>query len=244
MPIKTRSELQAGAVDHGYEIAEDEIISASYVTAKYLHDIKFDKKVYIIGARGISQELDQFGIRHIDSDNYDKINPFEVVANGIELDNEVGAVIVNFDPNFSYSKMLMAANYIKNPECLFIGTHSDEVYPTNNGTIVPVTGSIINAIEGVSGRKATVIGKPNPNMCKSLLADGKLISERTLMIGDSAKYDILFGFNCGFQTLMVGSGMNNLNDIQKWQNSNASDDKKLIPDTYLPKLGDLLEFLE
>lgn len=244
MPVKTRSELQEAAIDHGYEISKDEILSVSYVTAKYLHDIKFDKKVYLIGSLGISQEFDQFGIRYIDSDNCKKVNAVNVIANGIELDDEIGAVVVSFDHNFNYSKILMAANYIKNPNCLFIGTNFDEAYPTNNGAIVPATGPNISAIEVASGRKATIIGKPNPNMCKSLITDGKLVPNRTLMIGDTAKYDILFGFYCGFQTLMVGSGVNNLDDIRKWQNSNETDDKKLIPDTYLPKLGDLLEFLE
>lgn len=243
-PVKIRSELRAAAVDHGYQIAEDKILSASYVTAKYLHDKKFNKKVYLIGSRGMSQELDQFRIRYIDSDNCKKINPLEVISNGIELDDDVEAVIVSFDQNFNYSKMLMACNYIKNPDCLFIGTNYDEAYPTSNGAVVPTTGAMISAIEVASGRKATIMGKPNPNMCKSLFNDGKLVSNRTVMIGDSGNYDIRFGFNCGFQTLMVGSGINNLDDIQKWKMSNAEDDKKKIPDTYLPKLGDLLEFLE
>lgn len=244
MPLKTRTELQSVAVDHGYEIAQDEILSASYVTAKYLHDLKFDKKVYLIGSRGISKEFDHFGIRYLDSDCCGKVDIVDVVSNGIELDSDVGAVVVSFDQNFNYSKILVAANYIKDPECLFIGTNFDEAYPTNNGAIVAGTGPLISAVEVASGRQATIIGKPNPNMCKSLLTEGEIVPERTLMIGDSGKYDILFGFNCGFQTLLVGTGINHLDDVGKWKKSNIQDDKKLIPDTYLPKLGDLLPLLE
>ncbi|XP_055316603.1 glycerol-3-phosphate phosphatase-like [Sitodiplosis mosellana] len=244
MPVKTRAELQAAGVDRGYEVEQEEILSASYVTAKYLHDLKFDKKVYLIGSRGISQEFDHFGISWIDSDCSEKVDVLDAVSNGIKLDSEVGAVVVSFDTNINYSKILLAANYIKDPECLFIGTSFDEAYPTNNGAIVPGTGPNISAIEVASGRKATIIGKPNPNMCKSLLAGGKINPERTLMIGDSVKYDILFGFNCGFQTLLVGTGVNKLEEVRKWQKSNIEDDKKLIPDTYLPALGDLLPFLQ
>lgn len=140
MPVKTRAELHDAAINRGYDISIDEILSASYATAKYLHDINFSKKVYLIGSHGISEELQNFGIRFIDSDNCGKVNAVDVVSSGIELDEEVGAVIVSFDHNFSYSKILEASNYLKNPECLFLATNFDEVYPTNNGTIVPATG--------------------------------------------------------------------------------------------------------
>lgn len=244
MPIKTRAELHATAVDRGYEIEQDAILSSAYVTAKYLHDLKFNRKVHLIGSRGVAQEFDHFGINYIDSDCCDELNAADVVTNGIALDSEVGAVVVSFDHHFNYSKILLAANYLKDPECLFIGTSFDESYPTNNGTVVPATGPIISAIEVATGRKATIIGKPNPNMCKSLLDQGKIVPERTLIIGDSAKYDILFGFNCGFQTLLVGSGVNSIDNVREWQKSNIQDDKQLIPDTYLPKLGDLLPLLQ
>lgn len=247
LPVKTRVEVHESAVNRGYELKLNEIIAVSHMTAKYLHDLKFDKKVYLIGAHGLSSELDNFGIRYIDSDvegfGSKQINPFDVISNGIELDEEVGAVLIGFDWNFNYSKMLEASSYLKDPKCLFIATSFDEVYPTKNNAIVPAIGPVIRAIEVASGREATLIGKPNVNICKTFIENGTIKPERTLIIGDSAKYDILLGYNCGFQTLLVGSGINNYEEIQAWQNCNLPDQKKLIPDLYLPKLGDLLPYL-
>lgn len=247
MPVKTRSEIHESAVNHGYELTVDEVISVTTETAKYLHHLKFDKKVYVVGARGISSELDRFGIRYINSDNEGigskAVNPFDIISNGIELDEEVGAVLVGFDHNFSYAKMVEASSYLKNPKCLFIATSFDEMYPTRNNAIVPAVGPVVRAIEVASKREPTFIGKPNPNICKSFIDDGTIDPERTLIIGDSVKYDILLGYNCGFKTLLVGSGINNLDEVRSWQKSNLQHHQKLIPDFYLPKLGDLLPFI-
>lgn len=245
MAAKSRSQIHQDAKHHGYTITEDKILSASYAVAKYLFDRKFSKKVYLIGQSGTAMELKNLGIDYIDSNS--NVNAYtnisEIVSNGIELDQEVGAVIVCFDDKFNYVKLLYACNYLKNPECLFIGSSLDDVYPTNNDTVIPATAPIIRAIECGCKRQATIVGKPFRSICESLIDQGHLIPARTLVIGDSAKFDILFGTNCGFQTMLVGTGVNSMGDVRKWQQSDNFEDKKLIPDVYLPKLGDLLTFL-
>lgn len=245
-PIKTRTELQQDATKRGFNITENQILSASYATAKYLRDLNFNKKVYLLGHSAILKELHLFGIKCIKSDEGTvERNLYDMILNGVKLNDDVGAVVVSFDAKFTYNKLFEASNYVKKPECLFLATSFDEVYPTKDGGVIPLIGPIVSAIETASGRSPTIVGKPSSIMYQTLLqSDANIVPERTLMVGDSVKYDILFGYNCGMQTLLVGSGLNSIDEVGVWQRSNVLDDKKLVPDVYLPGLSNFLTLLK
>lgn len=120
----------------------------------------------------------------------------------------------------------------------------DDRIPSGSEMIIPGISPVARAIEACSYRKVLNLGKPNPEMCRALLNDGITRPERTLMIGDNARTDILLGKTCGFRTLLVGSGCHGLHDIHKWQKSQDANDKQLIPDAYIDEIGDLMKFLK
>ena len=59
----------------------------------------------------------------------------------------------------------------------------------------------------------------------------------------SCNTDILLGYNCGFQTMLVGTGIHKLSDVEGFKKSCCVEEKLLITDVFLPKLGDILGFL-
>jgi 4-nitrophenyl phosphatase len=51
---------------HGIKVEKSEVYTSAFATAYYLkHIVKFNKKVYMIGGKGLSEELNEVGIPNI-----------------------------------------------------------------------------------------------------------------------------------------------------------------------------------
>ena len=46
-------------------VFQEDVFNPSYLAALYLKNLDFQKKVYVLGTKGITQELDDVGIRHL-----------------------------------------------------------------------------------------------------------------------------------------------------------------------------------
>ena len=61
-----------------------------------------------------------------------------------ECDPDVKAVLVGFDPHFSYMKMMKAASYIMKRDCVFIGTNWDALLPMKSDCPIVIPGGQIH----------------------------------------------------------------------------------------------------
>lgn len=229
----------------GYPVFLDNIFSTSYVVAAYLKSKDFKKKVYVIGTTGITQELDNANIRYLPIGPDPAPDQWIPWVNKIRLDPEVGAVIVGFDQHVSYAKLTKAASYVKNQDNFFISTNRDEQFPSDGDLLIPGPGSIVAAVETVSGRRSETVGKPEKHMLDCIKQHHPNIDfNRCIMIGDRLNTDILLGTQHGIRTVLVLTGISSLEHVREHQKS--SDEKRhlLVPDYYLPCLGDLLPFLQ
>ena len=129
----------------------------------------------------------------------------------VQLDPEVGAVVVGYDRSFSYRQLAIASLYIQKGR-LFVGANPDAADRVGDA-LMPGTGPLLAAIENASGVKPTVLGKPNPLLIKGILEANELDAKRTVMIGDRLDTDMLFGINGGTSTLLVLTGVSTLDDL-------------------------------
>jgi len=102
----------------------------------------------------------------------------------INVEDDVGAVVIGFDEHLSYPKILKAANYLANPNCLFLASNADETFPMEIPLVVPGTGVMVRAVETASLRTAKIFGKPSVAMFEAISKKCKIDPKRTLMIGD------------------------------------------------------------
>jgi len=247
---KHRREYKTKVDKLGFGGSLDEIVGTAYLAATYLEQIGFDKskKVYVVGSTGITQELDDVGIKYlpIGSDTIPEGENWTLETlkfQPISLDPDVAGVIAGFDINISFNKILKGASYASRPGAVFVATNTDEQFPMS-GTelVIPGTGSMVAAVSTAAGRKPVVLGKPSKFMFEIVQKRHPgIVPERTLMIGDRANTDILLGKNCGLQTLLVGSGVHSLAETRGWEQSEDEETRRMVADFYLDKLGDLLD---
>ena len=232
----------------GYGGTVDDMITSSYLCAQYLKQTNFTKIVYVFGAQGLADELDSVGIQHVGvgpdvmPDQWD-VDMAEYAMS--KMEQNIGCVVVGFHYDLSYMKLLKAATYLLNPDVMFIGTNSDPMsflYLQSRTCVMPATGSFLAAVQTASGRQPIILGKPHTFMFDAVKREcPKIQPERTLMIGDRADTDIVFGKNAGLTTLMVGTGTNSMADIRSWETSDDATLGKLIPDYYANSLSTIFQ---
>lgn len=240
---KTRADLVDKCKGLNYSATIDEMVSTSFLAAMYLKQQGFDKKVYLIGNSGMAKELEAVGIRHCGY-GPDSLQgtAFEIITN-FKPDPEVGAVAVGFDDHFSYSKLVQAATYLQNPNVQFLGMNPDISRPSPNDNTFPGTGCFISIVEVAASRKAKILGKPESCISDYLIKNYNLDPKRTLMIGDNCNTDILLGKRCGFQTLLVMSGVTNQENVNELIQPDAESKGLIVPDYYTDKLSDITKLL-
>lgn len=203
---------------------ENEIFPSSYAGALYLSraDLSFEsnKKVFMIGESGLSEELECHGIpftRECDFNRYEDIN----------------AVIVGLDRSINYQKIDFAQQCLNNNRnCLFVATNTDSVTNISPTRTAPGNGFIVGALKGCTGRDPIVAGKPSSLLIDLIVQSKKLNSSKICMVGDRLDTDILFGNQNNLLTCLVMTGVTTPDILQ----SNRTPAR---PDFVLDSMADL-----
>ncbi|KAF1389342.1 hypothetical protein EPR50_G00052720 [Perca flavescens] len=223
------------------DVILEQIFSSSYCSALYLRDVvKIRGQVFVMGCDGLRRELDEAGIPCVEEADDPDATIYDCA-----LAPDVKAVLVGHDDKMTFLKLAKASCYLRDPDCLFLATDNDPWHPLSSGRILPGSGSLIAALEVSSGRKATVIGKPSRFMFECISSQFSGVDPaQCLMIGDRLETDMLFGSNCGLDTMLTLTGVSQIEKAQEYRNSELSTNHSLVPDYVVDTIADFLPAFE
>ncbi|KAG5835048.1 pyridoxal phosphate phosphatase [Anguilla rostrata] len=223
------------------DVVQEEIFSSAYCSAVYLRDVaKVQGKVFVIGGNGVYKELQDAGVPFVE----EEAGVSEESIYDCPLDSEVRAVLVGYDEKFNFLKLAKACCYLRNADCLFLATDPDPWHPLRGGRVTPGSGSLTAALETATDRKATVIGKPSRFMFECIASQFGVDPALALMIGDRLETDILFGANCGLDTMLTLTGVSGMDEAEGYKDSDALEKKDFVPDYVVDTIADFLDAQE
>lgn len=193
---KTPEQYLEKLAGFGVTIDREQILTSSLATAAYLQRaLEPGAAVYAVGQEGVKQAVLDAG--------------FRLVENASE---PVDAVVAGVDFTLTYDKLKYATLLIRGG-ARFIGTNGDVTFPAEEGQL-PGAGAILAAIQAATGHEPITIGKPKPFMFEVAMDKMGSQPEQTATLGDRLETDILGGQHAGLKTILVTSGVDDLEAIR------------------------------
>ena len=192
--------------------------SSTEVTIGYLKDRNI-KDIYVIGNKCLK----------------DKLKPHFNLIDKYDESIKVDAVVTGFSTELIYQELRDACLYLETRDIPFIATNGDYRCPIEDGLYIPDNGGMCEWMRLTTGKKATVMGKPNPEIIDYLAKEFNVKKEEILAVGDRLYTDILVGVNADIDTLCVLSGESTLEDVNNYEHK---------PTYILDSIKDLPKLLE
>ncbi len=192
---RSREEYAEKIEELGLNIKEEEILPATYATARFIREEYPEATVYAIGSLGLLKELIYASVRLTS-----KPEKADLLVTGSDLD-------ISYGKFASATQVLLAGKP-------WISTNADKLYPSNRG-LIPGTGLIVGALSYITGREPVIIGKPSKHIVNQALKLLNLPREECIIVGDIIESDIRAGKNAGIKTALVLSGVTTKEDVEK-----------------------------
>lgn len=235
---RERERVSDKLIKLGIDTEPSRVYTASYVMAHYLKNFYPNiSKVFIVGLDGLKCELERVGLTVLNSESFNIHTEKWDFLNYINLDPDIGAVVMGFDSGFNYFKLAVTGVLLSRQDCLFLTTNGD-TYDIIDGIKHPETAAYVAAIQGFINRSPDVIvGKPNPLMFNLLQKDHpNILTERTCMVGDRLDTDMGFAKNSGIKKLLTFTGVTQSRELENLLNTDI--------DYFIHSLGRIYEIIK
>ena len=180
--LKSRASCARRLRMHGFTILDEEVFTASYLTAEYLRRVRARSCWVMVDGDG-KDEFSEFG--------EDREDPEYIVIG----DHQSG---FHFDPLNRALRLLLQGSKL-------IGMQA-ELLDTSRGLPELNVGSWVGMLERASGVQATYIGKPSAFAFEVPLESMKLPRHQVTVVGDQLSTDIVGAQRLGMRTILVRTG--------------------------------------
>ncbi|XP_053678169.1 uncharacterized protein LOC128728566 [Anopheles nili] len=224
----------------GFDLQESDIIHPARSVVQYLRRCNFDGLIYCLGTEHFKSTLRQAGFQLIDGPTQPVPESFHQILATVHDGAEVKAIVIDVDFNASYPKLMRAEMYLKqNTDCVLIAGASDRTIHVKPDCNVIGPGWFVEILEKTAGRRAVMLGKPGYHLRAGVLQEcGVEQPSKTLLIGDMLEQDMAFASLCGFQKLLVLSGVTTKQQMQLAKHTAEE------PDYYADSIKDFAALFE
>jgi HAD superfamily hydrolase (TIGR01457 family) len=199
---KSRKDYEKRLRNLGLDAKVEDIINSGYATAVLLREKYRKGDVYVVGEKGLVEELENQGFRVVSRE--------ECWEKGADF------VVVGMDRGFDYWKIATAMRAIRRG-ALYIATNADKTFPSEKG-LLPGAGTMIAAISTASGKDPDIIvGKPSKHIFEITLKNIGLRKEEVLVVGDRIDTDIEGAHKAGISSLLILTGVTSKEEVEKSQ---------------------------
>lgn len=218
-PTKSIADYIAKLSSLGIDAAPDEVYTTAVATIDYIHqNFPEAKRLFVLGTPSMTAEFEESGFEMAENDPADRPD----------------ILVVAFDMTLTYDR-LCRASWWAAQGIPYIATNPDRVCPTDKDVILVDCGSMCECIFHATGRRPDiVIGKPNPDMLRCIMAKYDLQPDEVAMCGDRIYTDVATAQNAGSLGVLVLSGETTL------QTAVDSDPRPAVTAENIAEFGRLL----
>jgi len=203
----------------GLDVRDAEMLTPASVAAEYLASEFPGEAVLAFGTDGLLEPLVARGIR---------LAPLEAAE-------EVRAVLIGADPDFTYAKLTAACRGVWAGAPMLV-TSMAAYFASSGGRLPSTSGAIAAGIRHVTGVEPTVVGKPSPLVIDMAARVLGCETSQVAVVGDDVRLEIRMAREAGAPSVLVLSGTSQAEDV-------AATSPELRPDLTIPVVGDLRHHL-
>ena len=199
----------------GIKATEDKIVGVAEAAIDFMKAKKQMPACFLVANKEIKKDFKKAGIKIIEKGKAD--------------------FVVLFVYGKINHKMLETAFRMVSNGAQIVANSDDRFFPGDDGLLTIGTGFFLKGLEYSTGKRGTIVGKPNKEFFRAALAKINAKPNETLMVGDSVFVDVAGAKNSGITAVLVKTGSFRQQDLEK---------SVIKPDAVIESIADLPRYLE